>query len=413
MLLNILYIAFSCQPNKGSEEKIGWNIPLESSKINKVFVVTREEQRAKIEEYVKEHKPENIKFYYVDINPFYKWLFKGPMLSLKLNILHKRAYPLVKEICKKERIDIIHQITPIEFRSIGKYYKIPNTRFVCGPLGGGEYIPSGLRKYAVSNIHIEFFRRMLNSFCKIKYLINKNLSKCDYFMFANRETQNYMRNMIGDVSNDLFFDNGISDTDISKIKKTPKNADDKLVFLTAGRMAYRKGHRLLLDAIKRLPRSANCEFRFVGNGPEFKKLKRLCKKYHLEDRIVFVGRISHNEMKDEYGCADVFIMPSIRETTGAVLLEASSNRVPIIAIDRFGASVLFDDKSAYLYTGNTSDEYICCLENAILNCITYRSEICIKAENAIKIVQSHTWEKKVEKYNMIYTQINETVNRRC
>ena len=35
---NILYIAFSCQPNKGSEEKIGWNIPLESSKINNVFV---------------------------------------------------------------------------------------------------------------------------------------------------------------------------------------------------------------------------------------------------------------------------------------------------------------------------------------------------------------------------------------
>ena len=42
--MNILYIAYSCSPKSGSEEKIGWSIPLESAKSNNVFVITKEEQ---------------------------------------------------------------------------------------------------------------------------------------------------------------------------------------------------------------------------------------------------------------------------------------------------------------------------------------------------------------------------------
>ena len=43
--MNILYIAYSCNPFAGSEDKIGWCVPFESSKTNKVYVITKEEQR--------------------------------------------------------------------------------------------------------------------------------------------------------------------------------------------------------------------------------------------------------------------------------------------------------------------------------------------------------------------------------
>ena len=110
-------------------------------------------------------------------------------------------------------------------------------------------------------------------------------------------------------------------------------------------------------------------------------------------------------MKEEYSRADVFIMPSIRETTGAVLLEAASNGVPVIAIDRFGGPVLFDDNSAYFYTGNKTSEYINSLKNAIVNCIECPSENYIKAQKAREIVQGQTWKKKIEKYNNIYRKV--------
>ena len=400
--MKILYVAYSCLPDKGSEEKIGWNISMESAKTNQVIVVTKEEHRAVIEKYIREHNIDNPRFLFVDIPKIHKKIWKGVAYSIRLNVWHKKALPIVRRICEDEGVDVIHQITPIEFRSIGAYYKIPNTHFVCGPLGGGEYIPAGLRKYAISNIHIECIRRMLNCLCKTRYRLGRQLSECDYFLFANRETQSYMRSLIGDAANELYFDNGVSEGEISDLNKKPKSEGERRIFLVAGRMAYRKGHRFLLDAVKRLPQSADCEFRFVGSGPEMRKLQRICRRYGLESRVIFTGRISFSEMKDEYGRADAFIMPSIRETTGAVLLEAASKGVPVIAIDRFGAPVLFDRDSAYLYTGSNASEYIGSLENAIMSCITHPSELCIKAENAKKVVRAQTWENKVMKYNEIY-----------
>ena len=73
--MNILYIAYSCNPFAGSEDKIGWCVPYESSKTNKVYVITKEEQREPVEKYLQSHPLENIKFYYVDIPNFYKKIF--------------------------------------------------------------------------------------------------------------------------------------------------------------------------------------------------------------------------------------------------------------------------------------------------------------------------------------------------
>ncbi len=405
--MNILYIAYSCLPDKGSEEKIGWNIPLESAKSNNVIVVTKEEHRATIEKYVKEHKIENPKFYYVDIPGVYKKIFKGVAYSMRLNIWHKKALPMVKEICAKEKIDIIHQITPIEFRSIGNYHKIQDVKFVCGPLGGGEYIPRGLKQYAISNAHIELIRRILNFSYKAKFAITGQLKKCDYFLFANRETQMYLDKLVNNIPNELYFDNGLSESDINKFSfndKTPKN---KTVFLVAGRMAYRKGHAFLLDAIKLLPKEKEFEFRFVGGGPKLEKLKNITKKLNLENVVTFTGRISFKEMETEYKNADVFVMPSIRETTGAVLLEAACAHLPIIAINRFGGPVLYNDSSAYFYNGNNKKEFVNQLKNAILHCIENPDDVKAKAEAAAESTKEHTWNNKMKKYNSIYSLLSE------
>lgn len=403
--LKVVYIAYSCLPNKGSEEKIGWNIPMESAKTNEVIVVTKEEHRPVIEKYVTEHQINNPRFYFVDIPKFHKKIWKGSAYSIRLNIWHKRAFPVVKALCEREGVEIVHQVTPIEFRSVGPYHKIPNTRFVCGPMGGGEYIPAGLRKYTLSNLHIELSRWLLNSLYKLKYRAAGQLAKCDYFLFANYETQHYLCALTDTVPGEVYFDNGISDDDFCDDKKKRPKARDKFVFLIAGRMAYRKGHRFLLDAIRQLPKDTNCQFRFVGTGPELKKLKRICQRNALENRIVFTGRLSFAEMAGEYEKADAFIMPSIRETTGAVLLEAASKGVPVITINRFGGPVLFDDQSAYFYMGNNKATYLKGLERAIMSCIEDPETLSRKAREASKNAQSHTWERKVIKYNEIYQDL--------
>lgn len=190
--MNILYIAYSCNPFAGSEDKIGWCVPYESSKTNKVYVITKEEQREPVEKYLQSHSLENIEFYYVDIPSLYKRIFKGFMYSGRLNVWNRRAFLLAKNICEEKKVDIIHQITPIEFRAIGDYGKIKNIKFVCGPLGGGEFMPAGLKDYAKGHKIIEVVRTVINYWYRFKLKVTGKLNCCDYIMFANKETQDFL-----------------------------------------------------------------------------------------------------------------------------------------------------------------------------------------------------------------------------
>lgn len=404
--MNILYIAYSCMPNKGSEEKIGWSIPLESAKTNKVFVVTKEEHRNAIEKYLCENSINNIQFYYVDIPKVYKRFLKGITYSLRLNIWLKKSLTVVKEICKKENIDIIHQITPVEFRSIGDFYKIENTHFVCGPLGGGETIPEGLKYYAKGNVLIEYIRYLLNVVYRMIYKNNNKLRNCDYLLFANEETKEFLKNSFDIARCSIISDTGISKSDIEQQSRECYKKG-KITFLVAGRLIYRKGHEFLFDVFTQLPKNIDYQCRIVGNGPKEAYLKQLVKKYHLEDKVIFTGRISFEEMAAEYKNANVFIMPSIRETTGSVILEAMTKGLPVITINKFGGKVLLDNETAWLLNGETKEEFIESMKQAIMSCCSEPSEIFCKGENARQKSIQHTWGKKVEFYNSVYKEIVE------
>ena len=402
--MNILYIAYSCLPHKGSEEKIGWNVPLESAKKNNVFVVTKEEHRPIIEEYIKTHNIDNPKFYFVDINSVYKNLFKGALYPIRLNFWHKKAYPFVKELCEKENIDVIHQITPVEFRSIGNYGSIDNTKFICGPIGGGEPLPEGLRCYAKGNMTIERMRCFLNRWSKFRYKQTGTLRRCDYMLFVNKETQDYLSDSIDGVPYNIYPEIGVNEEEIV-YRKQRKNCPSDITFLVAGRLVYRKGHSFLLDVLRELPEDLPYLCRIAGDGPERSRLEAKCREYGLQDKVVFTGRLEYFAMAKEYENADVFIMPSIRETTGTVLLEAISKGLPVITINRFGGSVLLNNNCAYFYDGKTTEDIKNSLKQAILSAVSDRQNGLDTSAVIADRAKQHLWENKLDYYNSLYGKI--------
>ena len=401
--MNILYIAYSCNPFAGSEDKIGWCVPYESSKTNKVYVITKEEQREPVEKYLQSHPLENIKFYYVDIPNFYKKIFKGFMYSGRLNVWNRRVLPLAKKICADQKIDIIHQITPIEFRAIGDYGKIANIKFVCGPLGGGESLPNGLKDYAKGHEIIEVVRSGINRWYRFKLRITGKLNRCDYIMFANRETRDFL-GLDGNVP----LVTEIAADEISIEERTvPKDINKELVFLFAGRMVYRKGLELLFDAIMEIPDEWKYIVKIVGTGPELSHLKHRCELNSLlSAHVQFMGAVEYSEMQREYEMSDVLIMPSIRETTGTVLIEAMSQGMPIITINKFGGAILVDENTGWLYSGENQKSYIAGLKNAMVACIVNPKEVERRGQNARKKVKDYTWKRKCDQYEKIYKRLN-------
>ena len=401
--MNILYIAYSCNPFAGSEDKIGWCVPYESSKTNKVYVITKEEQREPVEKYLQSHPLENIKFYYVDIPNFYKKIFKGFMYSGRLNVWNRRVLPLAKKISADQKIDVIHQITPIEFRAIGDYGKIANIKFVCGPLGGGESLPNGLKDYAKGHEIIEVVRSGINRWYRFKLRITGKLNRCDYIMFANRETRDFL-GLDGNVP----LVTEIAADEISIEERTvPKDINKELVFLFAGRMVYRKGLELLFDAIMEIPDEWKYIVKIVGTGPELSHLKHRCESNSLlSAHVQFMGAVEYSEMQREYEMSDVLIMPSIRETTGTVLIEAMSQGMPIITINKFGGAILVDENTGWLYSGENQKSYIAGLKNAMVACIVNPKEVERRGQNARKKVKDYTWKRKCDQYEKIYKRLN-------
>ena len=61
---NILVSAYGCEPFVGSEAGVGWNWVLQMAKNNRLHVITRENNREKIEINLPVNLRKNIKFYY-------------------------------------------------------------------------------------------------------------------------------------------------------------------------------------------------------------------------------------------------------------------------------------------------------------------------------------------------------------
>lgn len=397
--MNILYVAISCNPTNGSEDQIGWSIPFESSKTNKVWVVTAAEQKPYIENYVNKNGIKNISFIYVDIPAFYKKIFKGFFYSGRLLVWNKKAFQIIRNISKEKSIDIIHQITPVEFRAVGNYGKIPGVKFVCGPLGGAQAVPQGLRYYAksagIKYYLVKTVRKIINDFSRLKLRFNKRLKNCDYILFANKETQQYLKNEYKGQPNALFCDVGTKSSELLQNTENKVKHENKTVFLVVSRLIYLKGLHFLLDAASQLPDNLSYEIRIVGNGEMLDSLKKQAKASGIDDKITFAGQVPYEKINEQYRLADVFILPSIRETTGTVLTEALSNGIPVITANRFGGAVLLNDSDAWFYDGTDRQSFIESLKNAMVTCINNPDEVRKKGENALKEAAKFTWEAKM------------------
>jgi glycosyltransferase involved in cell wall biosynthesis len=198
--------------------------------------------------------------------------------------------------------------------------------------------------------------------------------------------------------------------DIDDIKEnySEKSRNEECIFLVAGRMIYRKGLDFLFDALMRIPQETKYQVRVVGDGPELEHLRRRCKdNLNLSEHVYCMGSIPYMEMEKQYESADVFIMPSIRETTGTVLVEAMAKGIPVVTINKFGGATLFDKNTGWLYEGNTKEEYIENLKKAILECIANPNEVARRGKNARMKAEKYTWQEKNKKYQKIYKKLLE------
>jgi len=115
--------------------------------------------------------------------------------------------------------------------------------------------------------------------------------------------------------------------------------DDEVVVLVCARLVPRKGHDILLRAMRDVPRHVRVEI--VGDGPERERLETIART--LPHTVTFTGEITLEERDLRLASADVFCLPSLHEGFPLALLEALRAGLPVIASDSGGQRDMFSD----------------------------------------------------------------------
>ncbi|AMC92676.1 hypothetical protein AOC36_01310 [Erysipelothrix larvae] len=105
------------------------------------------------------------------------------------------------------------------------------------------------------------------------------------------------------------------------------NLRNKIILLHVGRFSSEKNHPFLIDIIERL--DDRFALLLVGDGATRPSIEALVKQKKLDKRVHFVGT-THN-VGQYMSASDIFLLPSIHEGFGIVLVEAQASDLPIFA----------------------------------------------------------------------------------
>lgn len=109
---------------------------------------------------------------------------------------------------------------------------------------------------------------------------------------------------------------------------------DEINLVSIGRLHPVKGYDRLIEVFHQLDmenKLKNIKMRIIGPGSEYDNLKQQIDKYHLEDKIILLGKLDN-----PYPCvreSDMFIMCSRSEGYPLVLFESLILHVPILCLE--------------------------------------------------------------------------------
>lgn len=129
---------------------------------------------------------------------------------------------------------------------------------------------------------------------------------------------------------------------VKEIKRVHGIPEDALIVGSAGRLVPVKGYEDFLQAAALVKKAEpRAFFVIMGEGPLRKDLSDLARKLNLSGSLLLPGW--RDELPDWLRAMDVFLLTSLNEGMGRVLVEAMACGLPIVATEVGGVPSVVDD----------------------------------------------------------------------
>jgi glycosyltransferase involved in cell wall biosynthesis len=243
-------------------------------------------------------------------------------------------YPLIKTLkIKKPDYFVIHLISslPLLVLILFKF----ETRFILRISGYPR---------------LNFFR---------KFLWKLAFKKIYYVTCPTKNTYEYLKmlDILEESKLKILYDPVINLKEITK--KNKELVDFENYYLSVGRLTNQKNFLFLCKAFKELKKKKpNIKLLIAGNGEQEKEILNFIKKNKLEKNIILLG---YQENIFPYlKKAKGFILSSLWEDPGFVLIEAGFCRTPVLSSDAWPGpiEIIKDNLNGFIYRNNDIQDFI-------------------------------------------------------
>ena len=266
----------------------------------------------------------------------------GFAIQLSTQLSQRRTIRKLQDV---HGVDIVHQPIPVSPKAPSMMFGV-DAAVVMGPLNGGMEYPEAFRRERgmLSNLAIAMGRSLAN----FLNMIIPGKRRASLVLVANRRTRAALPSGVKGRVVEL-VENGV-DFSVWRGKPDgiPRGRKNIVRFVFVGRLIDWKAIEIILEAMQRIRSEVEISLEVIGDGPMRKGWQTLAEQMGLSGAVTFSGWMSQQDCALRLQQADVFLLPSLFECGGAVVLEAMAMGLPVVATAWGGPIDYLDDSCGIL-----------------------------------------------------------------
>lgn len=403
--LKVLMSAYACEPGKGSEPGVGWNLAVHMARFHHVWVLTRANNRPVIETELAKRPIPNLQFCYHDLPSWARFWKRGPRgVQPYYYLWQLTAQRVTKRLHKQVCFDLTHHVTFVKYwmPACVAFLDLP---FIWGPVGGGVSTPMPFwRDLGINGILYETLRTLGRWFGEHDPLVRLTALRASVALATTRETATRL-SRIGAQKVEILLEAALSRDELDRLANMDNPPSRPFRFVYIGRLLPLKGQHLGLQAFAQanLPEA---EYWIVGGGPAKNQLVKLAQKLGVYNKVQFWGQLPRADALQKLGQCHVLVHPSLHESGGWACPEAMAAGKPVICLDIGGPAVQVTDECGFKIPTTAPAQTVHDIA-AAMSKLYYEPALRVRmGEAARKRAQTHfNWDTKARYLNELYLAV--------
>jgi glycosyltransferase involved in cell wall biosynthesis/thymidylate kinase len=351
-----LVAAYACEPGSGSEPGVGWNMCQAIGMEHEAWIITRENNRDKIERALAEHPNPNLHFRYADLPAWARTWKKGARgIHLYYYLWQFAAWCTARRLARDIDFDVAHHVTFVNDYTFS-FLALMAIPFVWGPIGSNGRRPGALVEGRVGLLD-EWVPYALKRLLRIvDPLFWYSALRARLVIGINSETAR--RFPLSVLAREKFVSHTAIGVEQALVQSVPHAVSDTLHVVSVGQLIPIKAFHLTVRAFARLLESVpQARLTIIGDGKLQSALQKLAGDLEVSARVEFIPWIPREQALILMRSADVFLFPSF-EAAGMVVLEAMAFGTPVIALENTGPGEMITSECGCLVRAGELDETV-------------------------------------------------------